>query len=55
MMVADKLETIKPTEAQLKARRNRNIAIGIALALFVILVYVASVVRLGPAILNRSM
>jgi len=55
MMVTNELETIKPTEAQLRARRNRNIAIGIALALFVILVYVASIVRLGPSILNRPM
>jgi hypothetical protein len=55
MIVTDKLETIKPTDAQLKARRNRNIAIGIALGLFVILVYVVSFVRLGPAILDRSM
>ncbi|MCO5063224.1 MAG: hypothetical protein M9924_02295 [Rhizobiaceae bacterium] len=53
--MADKLETIKPTEAQLKARRNRNIAIAIALALFVVLVYVTSIVRLGPALLNRPM
>lgn len=49
------LETVKPTEAQLKARRSRSIAIGLALAAFVIIVYVVSIVRLGPAILDRAM
>lgn len=53
--VDKKLETIQPTEAQLKARRNRNRAIGIALAVFVVLVYAASIVKLGPSILNRPM
>lgn len=53
--MADELETIQPTKAQLKARRNRNIAIAIALVLFVILVYVTSIVRLGPELLNRPM
>ena len=53
--MSDKLETIKPTEAQLKARRSRNVAIAIALVLFVVLVYISSIVRLGPTILNRPM
>lgn len=48
------LEMITPTKAQLKARRNRSIAIALALAAFVIIVYVASIVRLGPAIFDRG-
>ena len=47
------LETVKPTEAQQKARRSRNIAIALALAAFVIVVYVVSIVKLGSAVLNR--
>lgn len=55
MSVAQKLETVKPTEAQQKARRYRSIAIGVALAIFVILVYVVSIVKIGPGVLNRPM
>jgi hypothetical protein len=47
-------ETIKPTEAQLKARRSRSLAIGLALGAFVIVVYATSLVRLGSAIFERS-
>ncbi|MBS3648250.1 hypothetical protein KEU06_06375 [Pseudaminobacter sp. 19-2017] len=48
------LQTVKPTEKQLKAQRSRSIAIALALAAFVVIVYVVSVVRIGPAILDRS-
>jgi hypothetical protein len=48
------LETIEPTEAQKKARRSRNVGIALALAVFVVLVYVTSIVKLGSAVLNRS-
>ncbi|MDN2566814.1 hypothetical protein N1F89_11315 [Aquibium sp. A9E412] len=50
-----KHDLVKPTEAQLKARRNRSIALALALAAFVILVYLGSVAKLGPAILSRPM
>ena len=46
-MTVMELETIKPTEAQLNARRNRSIAIALALFAFVIIVYVASIIRMG--------
>ncbi len=48
------VETVKPTDAQMRARRNRSIAIGFALAAFVIVVYVASVVRMQPAAVVRT-
>jgi hypothetical protein len=48
------LETVKPTATQTKARRSRNIAIGVALAAFVVLVYVLSIVKLGSAVFNRQ-
>lgn len=50
----NKLETITPTDRQKKAQRSRNMAIGIALALFVVFVYVTSIVKLGSAIFNRT-
>ena len=54
MSVMD-IETVKPTEAQQKARRSRNIAIALALGAFVVLVYVVSIAKLGSAVLSRPM
>lgn len=51
--VNDKLETVKPTEAQIKARRSRNLAIAVALIVFVVLVYAVTIVKLGPGVVNR--
>ncbi len=46
---------IEMTEVQKKARRSRSIAIGLALAALVVLFYVITLVKFGPAILNRPM
>jgi hypothetical protein len=54
-MANDKLELVTLTERQRKARRNRSIAIGIALGALVIIFYVATIVKFGPSILNRPM
>jgi hypothetical protein len=54
MSVMD-IETVKPTEAQQKARRSRNIAIGLALAAFVVLVYVVSIAKLGAGFIDRPL
>mgnify|MGYP007078761626 FL=1 len=43
------------TEAQKKARRSRSVAIGLALAALVVLFYVLTLVKFGPAILDRPM
>ncbi len=48
-------EFVRLTEAQRKARRSRSIAIALALAAFVVVMYVLTVVRMGPAILDRAM
>jgi len=46
--MADKnLELVTLTERQRKARRNRSIAIGVALAALVIIFYAATIVRFG--------
>jgi len=42
------IETIKPTDAELKARRSRSIALALALAAFVVIVYFVSMVRMAP-------
>lgn len=48
-------DRVKMTEAQRKARRSRSIAIGLALAALVVLFYVITLVKFGPAILDRPM
>ncbi|MET3793086.1 hypothetical protein [Aquamicrobium terrae] len=51
----DKLETVDLTEQQKKARRRRSIAIGLALAALVVIFYVATLAKFGPAVLNRPL
>ncbi|WP_011580087.1 MULTISPECIES: hypothetical protein [Chelativorans] len=48
-------DRVKPTEAQLKARRSRSIAIALALIAFVVIVYLGTVLKLGPAVFSRGM
>lgn len=49
------MDRIELTEKQKKARRNRSIALGLALAALVVLFYVVTVVKVGPGILDRPM
>ncbi len=46
-------DRITLTERQQKARRSRSIGIALALAAFVLLVYVGSVLKFGAALFNR--
>ena len=46
---------IELTEQQRKARRARNIALALALAAFVIILYVGTWAKLGANILNRQL
>ena len=43
------------TEAQQKARRSRSVAIGLGLAVLVVVFYLATIVKFGPAILDRAL
>lgn len=43
------------TTAQKKSRRQRNIAIGLAVACFVALVYFVTIAKLGPGVLDRPL
>ena len=43
----------RETDAEQKARRGRNIALALGLVLFVILIFVVTVVRLGASVTER--
>ena len=47
-------EGIVLTEAQLRSRRQRSIAIALALGVLVVLFFAITIVK-GPAVLNRPM
>lgn len=55
MTIHDKPEGIRLTPEQEKNRRHRNVAIGVAIALFVVLIYVVTIAKLGPAVLDRPL
>ena len=46
---------VRLTPEQLKSRRQRNIAIGLAIGFFVLLFYVVTIAKLGPGVLNRPL
>ena len=48
-------DKVELTEAQRKAQRARSIAIALVLAGLVVLFYVATIVKFGPAVLERSL
>ena len=52
-MMEDDFVTL--TDSQKRARRSRSVAIGLALFALVIVFYVATIAKFGPAILNRPM
>ncbi len=43
------------TEEQKRQRRNRSVALALILGALVLLVYVVTVVKLGPGVLQRPM
>jgi hypothetical protein len=44
-----------PEEEALARRRRRSVAIALALAAAVLLFYVLTIVKMGPAVFNRSL
>lgn len=46
---------IQLTAQQLKSRRQRNIAIGLAVGFFVLLFYIVTIAKLGPGVMNRPL
>jgi hypothetical protein len=43
------------TDKQKKARRSRSLALGLVLAGFVVIMYLVTIVKMGPAIFVRPM
>ena len=43
------------TDEQKRQRRNRSIALALVLGALVLLIYVVTVVKLGPGVLNRPL
>jgi hypothetical protein len=52
---SDERPGIVLTEEQKRRRRARSIAIALALAALVVLVYLVTIVKLGPGVLNRPL
>lgn len=50
-----KQEFVTMTPQQKKARRSRSLALGLALAAFVVVMYLVTFVKMDPSILNRPM
>ena len=49
-------ETPRPlTRDEARSRKSRNVAIGIAVACFVLLIYAVTIAKLGPAVLIRPL
>jgi hypothetical protein len=48
-------EYVELTDAQKKARRSRSIALALALAALVVIFYVTTLAKFGPAILDRAL
>lgn len=44
----------RETDAETKARRGRNIALALGLVLFVVLVFLVTIVKLGANVLDRT-
>ncbi len=49
------MKPIELTEAQVKSRRSRNIAIALICVGLVVMFYLITIVKLGPSILNRAL
>ncbi|MDA4844819.1 hypothetical protein [Hoeflea poritis] len=49
------IERVDLTDQQKRARRRRSIALALVLAALVVLFYVATIVKFGPAILDRAL
>ena len=43
------------TPKQARSRRNRNVAIGLAIGFCVVLFYVVTIAKLGPGVLHRPL
>lgn len=49
------MDQVELTEQQKKARRSRSVALGVVLAVLVVLFYVVTIIKVGPGLFNRPM
>jgi uncharacterized membrane protein SirB2 len=49
------MDRITLTDKQKRAQRNRSLALGLALAAFVTIVYVATWAKIGANVMNRAL
>ncbi|MDF1608574.1 hypothetical protein PZ897_10340 [Hoeflea sp. YIM 152468] len=49
------MEKVDLTDKQKKARRSRSVALGIVLAVLAVLFYVVTIIKIGPAVFDRTM
>jgi len=54
MIMSENIETITLTDAQIKSRRSRNIAIGLVCGGLVVLFYVMTWVKFGEILLEKA-
>lgn len=55
MAASQQIETVALTEAQQRGRRRRSIAIAFSLVAFVLIFYVLTIVKMGPALFDRAL
>ncbi|MGO9234207.1 MAG: hypothetical protein ACLP4V_09050 [Methylocella sp.] len=55
MKTDDKMRGLVLTPEQQKSRRQRNVAIALAVGCFVLLFYVVTIAKLGPGVLSRPL
>jgi hypothetical protein len=55
MTAPQKSEGSVPTPQELKSRRQRNLAIGLAVGFFALLFYAVTIAKLGPGLLSRPL
>jgi hypothetical protein len=55
MKTDNKMQCLLLTPEQQKTRRQRNVAVALAIGCFVLLFYVVTIAKLGPGVLNRPL
>ena len=49
------MSNIVPTDQDAKRRRRNSIALGLVLAALVLIVYVLTIIKMGPGVFNREL
>jgi hypothetical protein len=52
---SEKVEEVLLTPAQQKSQSRRNIAIALAIGVFILLIYLVTIAKLGPGVLDRPL